>query len=168
MKIIKLIVLTVLFLMVAGCGSVRGTMKSIRNNTQAGIVYGASIISPVYKVELYCNDEECKNPDDYVLVVTWTKFSYKDGGPTGILSVVHKDFPNLNKLRYSGMMHGKNVPFAKVSITSGKLGKLLEIVSSDGDGKCYWNKYKRVGGTICPAYDYDYRKNFVGVRFSGK
>ncbi|WP_020182496.1 MULTISPECIES: hypothetical protein [unclassified Methylotenera] len=183
---VKNVVLMLMLSMISGCGTTGSAIKNMVNNTdQSGIVYGSSVIDATVSdefVDIYgvkinplesiCKkvidnkDPRCTHIEDYVLVTTWTKFSYEDGGATGINSLVKKDFPNLDKLRYVGFMHDKNVPFVKAQVIPGQLGEVLEIVSVDGDGKCYWLDYKRVGGAVCPTYNYDYRKNFTGIAFS--
>jgi len=55
-----------------------------------------------------------------------------------------------------------SIPFVKAKVVAGQFGEILEIVPNRS---CYWSGLPRTGGTVCKIYNYDYRKDFVGVVF---
>lgn len=156
--------------MVTGCASVGGVANKMVNNTQDGIIYGYSAVaSDDTAAEKVCTsiankDYRCKDLANYTLVTIWSKFGFADG-VVGINALVRKDFPNLSALKHLYATGDKRAPYVKARVIPGQLGELLEVVSTNGDGKCYWSGMPRAGGVVCPAYNYDYRKDFTGVVF---
>ena len=154
---------------IVGCASVGSVANKMVDNKQEGIIYGTGAVANDSTAKQICDkinnaDPRCTSPDNYVVVVTFAKFGFADGA-VGINSLVPKNFPSLNLLNKNFGTGDKNSNYVKAKVTSGKLGELLEIVSTNGDGKCYWSGMPRAGGTVCPAYNYDYRKDFTGVVF---
>ena len=85
------------------------------------------------------------------------------GGEVGIYALVKKDFKGLNLLTSNEKM-SKKAPYAKAKITPNKFGEILEVVSINNDRVCFWKGKYEEGGTICPAFNYDYHKHFHGIR----
>ena len=168
-NVLKNVGVGVLVTMMVGCASVGSVTNKMVNNTQNGVIYGAAAVVTGFSVIDACNtmnnkDARCSHPEDFVVVSVISKFGYADGA-VGINALVPKDFPNIGALKFSGRLGDKNEPYVKARVIPGQLGELLEIVSTNGDGKCIWSGMPRTGGTVCPAYNYDYRKDFIGVVF---
>ncbi len=151
--------------LVTGCATVNSASSVVINNSdKSGIIYGAAasqegIVSTLDVCKAINNkDSRCANLENYVVVKVFSKFGFADGA-VGTIALVEKDFPYLNKLNFTGRLGDKNEPYVKAKITPGKLGEVLEVVSIDGDGKCQWSGLPRTGGTVCPAYNWDYRKD---------
>ena len=167
-NVFKNVGLGVLVTMLVGCASVGSVANKMVNNTESGVIFGASALADI-DAESVCKainnkDPRCAYAGDYYAVPVIAKFGYADGA-VGINALVPKDFPNVKSLRFNGRLGDKTQPFVKAKVIPGQLGELLEIVSTSGDGKCYWSGMPRTGGTVCPAYNYDYRKDFIGVVF---
>ncbi len=107
-------------------------------------------------------DPRCAVANNYEVVSVFSKVGYMDGA-VGINALVSKTFANLDKLRHKMVTGDSKMPYVKAKVVPGQLGELLEIVSTDGDGKCKWSGMPRIGGTVCPAYGYDYSKDFTAV-----
>lgn len=169
MNNVKMVGLAAAALSLVGCASLSGVTNKMVNNDQGGVIYGAGGVDTEFTVKEVCDaiknkDPRCVNPDDYVIVPVLSKFGFADGA-VGINTLVHKDFPNLNILKHTLRTGNEKVPYVKARVIPGQLGELLEIVSINGEGKCEWIGMPRAGGVVCPAFGYDYRKDFKGVVF---
>ena len=168
----KKLVLAGLFVMsgLAGCAGIDTLAKNTIKNKESGVIYGVSGLSMTdgeNEAKKMCesvqnNDFRCKEVENYVGVGVVSSFGFSGGG-VGTLALVNKNFPNLYKMSYSGRLGDKNETYVKAKVVAGQFGEVLEIVSTDGDGKCHWSGMPRAGGTVCPAYNYDYRKDFNGI-----
>lgn len=162
-KVVKVLAASVLMTMMVGCASVGSVgNKMVDNKDKSGVIYGSAGYTDTTASEI-CKaisnkDSRCGNAYDYVNVAVFSKFGYADGA-VGINALVRKDFPNLNNLKRKGTMTDSNAFFVKAQVIPGQLGELLDIVSTNGDGKCYWPGMPRAGGTVCPTYNWDYRKD---------
>lgn len=168
-NVLKNVGVGVLVTMLVGCASVGSVTNKMVNNTQGGVIYGAASISSDFSAIDVCKaisnkDPRCAHPEDFVVVPVLAKFGYADGA-VGINALVPKDFPNIGALKYKGRLGDKDAPYVKAKVIPGQLGEVLEVVSTNGDGKCIWYGMPRTGGTVCPAYGYDYHKDFIGVVF---
>ena len=158
----------VLVAMLVGCASAGNVaIKMVANTEKFGVIYGASAIANDTDAISLCKsiggkDPRCVNASDYYAVPVRSKLGYADGS-VGVHTLVKKDFPGIEALKHSMTTNNKNIPFVKAKVIPGQLGEVLEIVSVNGDGKCYWSGMPRAGGTVCPAYGYDYRKDFIGI-----
>lgn len=149
---------------VTGCASGSVVSKKMANNTEKhGVIYGASGV--VHEsAEDICKamdnkDYRCSNAKDYYVLVVISKMGYADGR-VGINAFIKKDFPNIEVLQNHTYVTGdKNMPYVKAEVVPGQLGEVLEIASINGDGKCHWSGMPRIGGVVCPAYNWDYRKD---------
>jgi hypothetical protein len=168
LNVVKNVSACVLVTMLVGCASGAVVAKKMVGNTdKSGVIYGfAGVATDVDAVSLCKSiggkDPRCINASDYYVVPVHAKFGFADGS-VGIHTLVKKDFPNINALKHSMITNNKNIPFVKAKVIPGQLGEMIEIVSVNGDGKCYWSGMPRAGGTVCPAYGYDYRKDFIGI-----
>jgi len=168
-KKVKILLLGALLANVIGCASVGSVSNKMVTNDKAGVIYGYAGVDSSVSVKDLCGaiknqDPRCATADDYVLVPVYAKLGYADGA-VGINSLVKKDYNGIDKLLASKSAYDKTGVFVKVKVIPGQLGELVEIVSTNKDGKCKWNGLPKVGGVVCPAYNYDYRKDFVGVVF---
>lgn len=163
-KVLKGLAVSALLTMSVGCASIGSVGNKMVNNTEkSGVIYGAGGVASDGNAVDICaainnKDYRCANAEDYVAVVVMSKFGFADGA-VGINALVKKDFPNLDKLRYNGRLGDKKQPYVKAKVVPNQLGEILEIASTNGDGKCYWSGMPRAGGTVCPAYNWDYRKD---------
>jgi len=168
-KFLKAGVVAAMVVMVTGCASVGSVGNKMVDNQVGGVIYGAAGVVTESTVKSWCDaiasrDSRCSHPEDFVLVSIYSKFGFADGA-VGINALAPKNFPGIEKLRHNYATGDKMLPYVKAKVTPGQLGTLLEIVSTDGDGKCTWSGMPRAGGTVCPAFNYDYRKDYTGVVF---
>ena len=158
----------VLVTMLVGCASAGNVaIKMVANTEKSGVIYGAAAIANDADAISLCksiggNDPRCVNASDYYAVPVRSKLGFADGS-VDVHTLVKKDFPGIESLKHNMTTNNKNIPFVKSKVIPGQLGELLEIVSVNGYGKCYWSGMPRAGGTVCPAYGYDYRKDFIGI-----
>lgn len=170
-KLVKVGLVVMLVIGVVGCNTTGSVMSNnnIINNKKSGVIYGVAGIDNKSKVSELClqidnKDERCKEADKYVLVTVFSKVGYASG-PVGVNALVKKDFIGIHNLNFNGRTGDKNAPYVKAMVVPNQLGEVLEIASVNGDGKCNWSGMPRIGGTVCPAYNYDYTKDFTGVVF---
>ncbi len=165
----KKLVMVLVLANLTGCASLSSVGNKMVANQSGGVIYGIAGVSSEYTSLELCTaiknkDSRCENPDDYLLVTVLSKFGYADGA-VGINTMVKKDFVGLDKLKASKSAFDKTGVFVKANVIPGQLGEVVEIVSTDSDGKCKWNGLPKVGGVVCQAYNYDYRKDYIGVVF---
>jgi hypothetical protein len=148
-----------------GCATNGGAAnKYVSNNQVEGVIYGAALWGDAdMTVDAICNsiknkDDRCLSKQNYKTVAVAAKFGYADGF-TGIIALADKDMDIGNACRTGS----SNCTYLKAKVEKGKLGTVLEVASRPGDGKCHWGGMPRVGGTVCPAYNYDYSKDFNGI-----
>lgn len=168
-KNLKIMLLGALLANFVGCASVGSVTNKMVNNHTDGVIYGIAGVDPSTSAVEVCaainnKDRRCAVPEDYVLVTILSKFGYADGA-VGINAMVKKDYIGIDRLRASKSAFDKSGVFVKANVTPGQLGEVVEIVSTNNDGKCKWNGLPKVGGVVCPAYNYDYRSDYVGVVF---
>lgn len=166
---LKIIILGALLTNLVGCASVGSVSNKMVSNERAGVLYGYAGVDSSASVKDLCEaiknkDPRCISPEEYLLVPVFSKFGYADGA-VGINALVKKEHQAIGKLKASKSAYDKSGVFVKAKVIPGQLGELVEIVSIDGDGNCKWNGLPKVGGVVCPAYNYDYRKDFTGVVF---
>lgn len=169
MNVLKVGLALAAAVMVTGCASIGSVNTKMVNNSNEGIFYGGTGTPDSKQVKEICDainnkDSRCNNQQNYVVTAAYSKFGFADGA-VGMNVLVNKNFKDLDKLNFNGRYGDKNMPFVKVKVIPGQLGEILEVVSTNGDGKCYWSGMPRAGGVVCPAYNYDYRKDFTGVVF---
>ena len=149
--------------MVTGCASGGVVSNKMANNKdKLGIIYGVSGIAADSVLDI-CKainnkDYRCADAESYKVAAVISKVGFADG-KVGINALIKKDFPGIEKLNYQGSTGDKDAPYVKAKVIPGQLGEIVEIVSTDGDGKCHWSGMPRAGGTVCPAYNWDYRKD---------
>lgn len=146
-----------------GCASVGGVAKLHVNNQKAeGVIYGLG--SDARNIKEVCDaidnkDPRCLEQDKYQSVFVCSKFGFADAG-VGIIALAPKNM-DIGENGITGN-NSKNT-YLKAKVEKGRLGTVLEVASRPGDGKCHWGGLPRAGGTVCPAYNYDYRKDFIGI-----
>jgi hypothetical protein len=147
------------------------TAATMVNSAEPGVFYGMALNpGEFWSVKQLCEsvpnkDERCAHPNDYEVVKVLGQFSYEVGmgGDVGILALVKKDFTGLDVLK-SNIKMSKKAPYAKAKITPNQFGEVLSIVSTNNDRVCFWKGQYEEGGTICPAFNYDYHNHFHGIR----
>lgn len=145
-----------------GCASVGGIANGyVKNNKVEGIIYGQGL-DHVSAKEI-CNsinnaDARCLNAENYQAVAVAAKMGYADGF-TGIVALA----PIKMDIGVQAVSGSANGTFLKAKVEKNKLGTVLEVASRPGDNKCHWSGMPRIGGTVCPAYNYDYSKDFNGI-----
>lgn len=171
----KLIAVTALMLatVMTGCAGNVKVAKSNADNSYKlaksgdGILYGAAAVFTDTKiVSEICDsiqnaDNRCADKQNYEAVHIYSAFGFNAGGATTI-ALLSKNSPFLNQISYfSGRLGNSKQPFVKVKAVKGVFAEILEVVSVNGDGKCSWSGLPRAGGTVCPAYNWDYRKDLI-------
>ncbi len=150
-KMVKVGLVAGLALVMSACASVESVANKMVNNQEGGVIYGTGAIADVNATEvcklIQNKDARCLNVEKFEVVVVMSKFGYMDGA-VGINALAPKTFPNLDKLRHSMRTGDSKIPYVKAKVVPGQLGELLEIVSTDGDGKCHWSGMPRIGGTV--------------------
>jgi hypothetical protein len=152
-----------------GCASIGSVSNKMVDNKTDGVIYGHAGIDYGVSVVEVCKsinnkDPRCGDADSYNIVYVMSKNGYADG-TVGINALLRKDSLFTRDLSNTMRTGDSKAVYAKAKVIAGQLGEVLEIASKNGDGKCGWSGMPRVGGTVCPAYDYDYRKDFIGVVF---
>ena len=150
---------------------VSGTGATMANSAEPGVFYGMALkAGGMWDAKTLCNsvpnkDARCSHTEDYEVVKVLGQFSYEEGmgGEVGIYALVKKDFSGLDILNSNENM-SKKAPYAKAKITPNQFGEVLAIVSTNNDRVCFWKGQYEEGGTICPAFNYDYHHNFHGIR----
>ena len=161
-KLGKLSLVVMLAIVVVGCASVGGIAnKYVKNDKVDGVIYGAGLDH--VNAKSICDsignkDDRCAESEKYQAVAVAAKMGYADGF-TGIIALAPIDM-DIGKQNVSG---SPNSTYLKAKVEKNKLGTVLEVASRPGDGKCRWSGMPRIGGTVCPAYNYDYRKDFNGI-----
>jgi len=160
----KLLSVGLVFVLVAlatGCASVNEAMKTSADvgyklaKDGSGVVYGP-VVSTKHTVGEVCKvvlDSRCVRKDDFQAVMVIPAVGYAEGG-TFLMALAP-----VNMTFTTGSTGCSNCDYLKVQLEPGKIGTVLEKVSTGGDGKCRWSGMPRVGGTVCPAYNWDYRKD---------
>jgi len=152
-----------------GCAGVGPmTTSNIENahklaKDNSGIVYGAwmspdDLYAGGVTVKSACdtinnNDERCNHQEDYKM-----GFVVVDVGFNAGLADVFTLMPKSMDVNFC-KKPGSSCTFLKVHAVNGKLGEVIEIASVPGDDKCHWSGMPGIGGTSCPAYNWDSRKD---------
>lgn len=163
----KTFLIVLMMLTLSGCATTSSIGNKMVDNKTYGTAYGYGGIDLTAKAKDLCKainnkDPRCNDASNYYLVAAWSKFGFADGA-VGINSLIHKDDPMVEVLKAATNAYGDNPIFVKYRVTPGQLGEIIEIASRAKDGKCYWKGLPKMGGVVCPAYDYDYRKDYIGV-----
>ena len=150
---------------IVGCASIGGmSQKYVNNNKVEGIIYGVGLSDKSETdIDAICKsienkDERCNHKDDYKIVGVAAKFGFADAF-TGIIAFAPKSM-DIGETCVTG---SSKCTYLKTKVEMNKLGTVLEVASRPGDGKCHWSGMPRAGGTVCPAYNYDYAKDFAGI-----
>ncbi|GEM_PF-2483470 len=132
----------------------------------SGIIFGAAgvFIDESVSAARLCafinnSDPRCSQADEYVGVAVWSAFGFYAGSALTI-ALAPKNSSVVQDIAYfRGRVGNSKQPYVKARAIKGQFATVLEVVSTHGDEKCYWQGLPRAGGTICPQYDWDYRKN---------
>jgi len=160
-KFLKVTVLGVLMVAVTGCASVNGALQSAADNGYklskdgTGVVYGPAV-NTSHSMDEVCGvvkDSRCSSKQDYQVVMVIPAVGYMSSG-TFLFALAPKDMSFK-----TGSTGCSSCDYLKVKLEQGKLGTVLERASTAGDGKCKWSGMPRAGGTVCQAYNWDYRKD---------
>lgn len=109
-------------------------------------------------------DARCNDQDRYLAMPITTRVGLSDGAH-GTIALADKRNIKINEpCKFS--FSADSCVYYKVKIEPNKLATIVEIASNPGEGKCYFTQFGSVG-VICPAYNWDYRKNhFKEFRFT--
>ena len=144
-------------------GSIDNAYKLAKNSS--GVIYGAWIDPEAFAmkdsgitVKSACdyiknNDPRCAHQDDYI-VGDVVPSIYKMAGSAQILAFMPKSM-NVKPHKVSWDAY----TYVKVLSEPGKISEIIEIASVPGDKKCHWDWFPLGGGTVCPAYNWDYQKD---------
>lgn len=155
-----------------GCVSM-DRLSSVQLRTEkSGVLYGFNIeiaaINPSDDIKALCKtisnkDDRCANPENYGSIEVISKIGFSDGG-MGALAVYDKKLitpgAGCNSYRTESAAN-KSCTFYKVIVEPNKLATVVEVASSPtkNTGNCTWDSINGWGGTVCPAYGWDYHKN---------
>jgi hypothetical protein len=165
-KIYKLLAVLGLVLVETGCISVNGLAKEqFNDNKNEGVIYGVHFNGGPAKTTKdivdICNmienkDSRCSDPKRYVAAPILSKNGFSDG-PMGAIAIVDTKNVKLNKP--CSFPTSSSCTFYKVKVERNKFATLVELASNPNDGKCKWTGLNGAGGTVCPAYGWDYNKD---------
>lgn len=167
-NVLKSVSVSLVVATLVGCASVSSSGGRVVNNKIGGTTYGAAAIAfEANGVKNTCKvikdkDPRCANPDNYELAMIYTRYGYADG-VVGVTALVDKNFQDVDKLRTKLNWSNPEIPFVKVEVVPGELGRIVEILPK---GTCKWVGLAAMGGTVCPTLKHDYRKDFTGVVLS--
>jgi hypothetical protein len=157
-----------------GCAEMTGidkstlaTMERSQELTKdnSGIIYGVAIRTSnddiASSVKDACNtvnnnDARCLHQEDYILSQVIPAAGYNAGAPH-ITTLI----PKSAKINNCRMMKGSDCSFVKIQAKHGEIATFIEVVSSPANknDNCIWSGMPMIGGTICAAYNWDYRAN---------
>ncbi|BCM24320.1 hypothetical protein [Methyloradius palustris] len=159
-----LLFISITLLALSACGSINTVIKNQNNNLHSGSVYGihSTDLDAQGSVKYICDktgnkDARCSHQDDYKAVFVLSAFGYADGA-IGVVALAPKEMT----LSENCLTGSDKCSYLKASVEAGKLGTVEGIASVPGDKKCHWSGMPRIGGVVCPAYSWDYRKDNVG------
>ena len=156
----------IITLILTGCGSINNVIRAQEKNGKSGVLYGmkGTDLDAQGSVKYICDrtgnkDPRCSHQEDYKAVFVVSAFGYSDGA-VGSVALAPKDM-DIGKPCATG---SDKCSYIKVRVEAGIFGTVEGIASVSGDGKCHWSGMPRIGGVVCPAYNWDYRKdNDVGA-----
>ena len=101
-------------------------------------------------------DSRCSHQEDYILSNVIPAAGYNAGAPH-IITLI----PKSAKISNCRMMKGDDCSFVKIQAKHGEIATFKEVVSSpvNKNDNCIWSGMPMIGGTICAAYNWDYRAN---------
>lgn len=124
----------------------------------SGIIYGQMAAGNMEETKELCAainniDPKCGN-DKYKLIVLMSGFGFTSGASAAFAWIPSNlDYHQCNRLGDADCSYGK------AKLTEGNYAEFIEVASANEDGKCKWAGLPRIGGVVCQAYDWDYRKN---------
>jgi len=160
-KVVKGLALGAMVSLMVGCAGLGGTSRlTVESNHQGGVIYGKATTftgNDNDRMDEVCDaiknaDSRCLTRDKYQARFIVSSIEYW-GGAQGFMAIADKNIDVGHEWR------GGNGIFVKAVREAGKLGTILEVASRPGDNKCYWSGMPGLGGTVCPTYNWDYRKD---------
>lgn len=165
-KVVKVLAASVLMTMMVGCASMGGTainQLKVQGDMSAdgtGLVYGQmggdsadKTLTKTVCAAIKNSDPKC-NDDNYRILTVNSAFGYAAAW-YGAFAWIPKNITFYQCSR----LGDSDCTYAKVKLVEGKYAEFIEIASENKDGKCRWSGLPGAGGTVCPAYNWDYRKN---------
>ena len=164
---IKIAVLIAAIVSLTGCASTDSVVKSRVNNAYKlsksadGVNYGVFAVTDDQSIfENLCKavnngDSRCLDRDKYNVVNVTHAFGFA-AASANTLALAPKDFPAKNTCYRTG---DSKCTYVSVKSEKGKISTVLGVASFPGDGRCSWSGMPRAGGTVCSAYNWDYRKD---------
>lgn len=166
-KKLKILLLGVLLANVVGCASMDTVVKSRLDNsyklskTADGVLYGVYGSTDSRKdIDDVCNaikdaDPRCLERDKYNMANVFHAFGFS-AAAANTVALVPKELNIKTTCTRTG---SSDCTYVSVKVEPGKFGTVLGVASLPGDGKCTWSGMPRAGGTVCKAYNWDYRTN---------
>lgn len=142
-----------------GCASVESASKGTISNNKNGILYGYASTDISTTTKELCDsiknsDARCGDAEKYQPVTLISSHGFTDGG-YGVMALADNSISITSCTRPTF----NDCTYYKVNVTPGKLGTILEVASKPKEGKCDWSGLNAAGGTVCPAYNWDYHKD---------
>jgi len=133
---------------------------------ESGVIYGVAGLHTDESISaskvcqfIEGRDPRCSHAEEYIPVSIWSGFGMFAASAVTV-AIIPKDSSIAKDIAYfKGRVGDRKQPYVKARAIKGQLATVLEVASTHGDGKCYWQGLPRVGGTVCPHYGWDYRKD---------
>jgi hypothetical protein len=163
MNVVKMASVSVLVMMMVGCASMgNSTQLTINSKNSGGLIYGKAttfIGNNDSRTEEACAaiknaDARCSEKEKYQARFVVSSIGLSDGAK-GFMAIADKNLNVGNEWR------GGDGVFVKATRNAGELGTILEVVTRPGDANpnCHWSGLPGAGGTVCPAFNWDYHKD---------
>lgn len=126
----------------------------------SGVVYGVAFPGSLsgLNVSNVCesikNDDRCNHQADFSVVVVIPVVGLSSG-PIGVIALSDKK----SNLHFCTSTWNDDCTFVKVHADLGMAATIIEVASLSGEKKCHWVGLQGMGGTVCSAYNWDYRKD---------
>jgi hypothetical protein len=158
-KLGKLVFTGLLMIGLVGCATVDSVGKGTISNNKTGIIYGYATNDLNFDINQLCNsikntDERCNYKEKYSVLAIVSSHGFSDSG-YGIMALVDSEI----KIDKCARPTFKHCTYYKVEVMPNKLGTVISVASNPKELKCDWNGLNGAGGTVCPAYNWDYRKD---------
>lgn len=163
-NVVKVTSVAVMLALVSGCAGLGGMSKSTLNN-KAGTAYGILTDNENPTKKSVCDiinnaDPRCLDNNKYNVARLIVKHGLNDRGYGFMV------FSPANiKMEYCSRPAFESCTYYKAEIKPGEIGTIVEVASNPKELKCDWSGLNMAGGTICPAYNYNYNKDFKGLEF---
>jgi len=159
-KFLKAGLVAAMVVMVTGCASTEGLVKSNVDNSyrlaknDSGVVYGlVNVIASENETAKACAainnaDERCNTTGKYKAVRMASAFGFA-ASMAGTIAMV----PTETTLKACATGGGQGCSYAKIKTERGKFSTLINVVT-EGENGCHWSGMPKAGGVVCDDWDY--------------